>query len=94
MQFVNECIKQLVIYYELVYILHINRPRNVNDANQVMDNASETCMYATRCVVCLPIETTLGALVYGRDMIMDVLLTANLVAIYDGRQQIMTNQTK
>ena len=34
-------------------------------------------------------KTTPGALVYGRDMIIDVSLIANLTAIRDGRQQMI-----
>ena len=32
-------------------VLHTNPPQNMNDANQVMDNALATAMYATRCAV-------------------------------------------
>ena len=39
-----------------------------------------------------PIRTSPGVLVYGRDMIMDVPLIANLTAIWDGRQQIMIDK--
>ena len=65
-------------------ILHTNPPQNIDDANQVMDNALATAMHATRCAVSAPIGTSPGALVYGRDMIMDVPLIANLTAIRDG----------
>ena len=61
--------------------LHINLPINVNDANQVMDNALITVMHATRCSVSSPIRSTPGALVYRRDMIINVPLIANLAAI-------------
>ena len=68
----------------LQVVLYTNQPKNINDANQVMDNALATCMYTTRCAVSSPIRTTPGALVYGRDMIMDVPLIANLAAICNG----------
>ena len=58
----------------------------MDNANQVMDNALATAMYTTRCAVGAPIGTSPGALVYGRDMIMDVPLIANLSAIWNGRQ--------
>ena len=70
-------------------VLHTNPPQNMDDANQVMDNTLATSMHATRCVVSAPSWTTPGALVYGRDMIMDVLLIANLSAIWDSRQQMI-----
>ena len=67
----------------------MNPPQNENDANQVIDNALATAMHATRCAVTGPIRTSPGALVYGRDMIMDVPLIANLSAIRAGRQQLI-----
>ena len=69
--------------------LHTNQPQNLNDANQVMDNALATCKHAMRCSVSAPIGTTPGAMVFGRDMIMDVPLLANLAAIQDGCQQMI-----
>ena len=73
----------------LQVVLHTNPPQNENDANQVIDNVLATAMHATRCVVTGPIQTSPGALVYGRDMIMDVPLIANLSAIRDGQQQMI-----
>ena len=67
-------------------ILHTYPPQNIDDVNQVMDNALATAMHATRCAVSAPIGTSPRALVYGRDMIMDGPLIANLAAIRDGRQ--------
>ena len=55
-------------------VLHTNPPTNIDDANQVMDNGLATVMYATRCTMSTPNQTTPGALVYGRYMIVDVLL--------------------
>ena len=60
-----------------------------------MTTNSAITQHATRCVVSSP---TPGALVYGRDMSMDVPLIANLSAIRDGRQQMidenLINQNK
>ena len=68
----------------LQVVLHTNPPQNMDDANQVMDNVLATAVHATECAVNAPIQTTPGTLVYGRDMIMDVLLIANLSTIQDG----------
>ena len=70
-------------------MLHTNPAQDIHDANQVMDNALATAMHANRCIVSAPIWTSPGALVYGRDMIMDVPLIANISAIWDGRQQMI-----
>ena len=66
-------------------ILHTNPPQNIDNTNAVMDKALATAMHATRCAVSAPIGTSPGALVYSRDMIMDVLLIANLAVIRNGR---------
>ena len=65
--------------------LHTNPPTNMNDANQCIDNALGCCMHALRCSVNGTLDTLLGAIVYNRDMIMDVPLIANLTTIRDRR---------
>ena len=67
----------------LQVILHTNPPTNMDGANQVMDNTLATVIHASRCTVSTPIQITPGALVYGKDMIMNVHLIANLSAIQD-----------
>ena len=69
--------------------LHTNPPTNMNDTNQCIDNALATCMHALRCSVNATLETSPGALVYNRDMIMDVPLIANLTTIRDRRQNLI-----
>ena len=44
-------------------VLHTNPSQNMDNANQVMDKALVTAMYATRCAVSAPIWTSPGALV-------------------------------
>ena len=68
-------------------ILHTNSPTHKDDTNQVMEHTVATAMYATWCSISTPIWTTTSALVYGRDILMDVPLIANLSAIWDGQQQ-------
>ena len=46
-------------------------------------------MHATRCSVNHAIQTSPGAMVYGRDMLMDVPLIANLLAILERRQLLI-----
>ena len=69
--------------------LHTNPPTNMSDTNQCIDNALATCMHALRCSVNATLDTLLGALVYNRDMIMDVPLIANLTTIRDRRQSLI-----
>ena len=69
--------------------LHTNPPTNMDNANQVMDNALTIAIHVTRCTASNAIWTTPDALVYGRDMIIGVPLIANLSKIRDGRQQMI-----
>lgn len=84
----NEICKRIhqTIGYLLWVVLHNNPPMNMDDANQVIDNVLTTCMHTTRCCVSSLIRISPGALVYGRNMIMDVQLIANLAAIRDSWQ--------
>ena len=59
-----------------------------------MNNTLATAMHATRCAMSAPIRTTPGALLYGRDMIIDVPLIANLSAIRNCRQQMIDKNLK
>ena len=69
--------------------LHTNQPTNMNDTNQCIDNALATCMHSLRYSVNKALDTSLGALVYNRDMIMDVPLIGNLTTIRDRRQSLI-----
>ena len=62
---------------------------NVQQAAQVADNALATCMHSTRCAVHQALQTSPGALVYRRDMFVDVPVMADLVAIRQRRQQLV-----
>ena len=42
-------------------VLHANLPQNMDDANQVMDNALATAMHTTKYTVSAPIWTAPGA---------------------------------
>ena len=54
-----------------------------------MDNALYTCMHALRCTVNHTMQTSPGALVLRRDMLMDVPLIADLDAIRGRQQQLI-----
>ena len=64
-------------------------PANLAQANQIVDNALVTAMYAPRCAVTVALNTSAGALVSNRDMIMDIPLIADLILIRKRRQQII-----
>ena len=54
-----------------------------------MDNALYTCMHALRCAVNHTMQTYSGALVFRRDILMDVPLIADLDTIRGRRQQLI-----
>ena len=72
-------------------LLHVNPPTNENDVNNVIDNALTLCMHAMRCSINHTMETLPGAMVFNRDMLINVPLLSNLIAIKDQRQQVIDN---
>ena len=72
-------------------LLHVNPPTNENDVNNMIDNALASCMHAMRCSINHTMETSPGAMVFNRDMLINVPLLSNLIAIKDRRQQVIDN---
>ena len=70
-------------------ILRTTEANNEQEAEHIIDNALAKCMHATRCAVNHAMKTSPGALTFGRDMLMDVPLIANLSAIRESRQQLI-----
>ena len=62
------------------------QPANLEQANQIVENALATAVYATRCAVSQSIGTSPGNLVFRRDMFIDLPLLADLVDIQNRRQ--------
>ena len=59
------------------------------DEEQLIDNTLASAMYATRCAVNAALKTSPGALVYNRDMVMDIPLITDLNIIRDKRQHLI-----
>ena len=59
-------------------MLHNNPPYDENDANQIVDNVLATCVHSSRCAVNYIMQTSPGALVFQRNMLMNVPLIVNL----------------
>ena len=70
-------------------IMRTSNLNTVDQAAQVVDNALATCMHATRCAVHAALQTSPGALVYGRDMFIDVPVMADLITIRNQRQLLI-----
>ena len=59
---------------------------NIQRGEQMVDNALSTAMHVTRCAVSRSLGVSPGALVFQRDMILDIPIIADLVDIQERRQ--------
>ena len=87
----NALCKQMhqTILNVLRVIMRTTERQNENDVNQVVENALATCTHATRCAVNNVLKCSPGALVFCRDMFVDVPIIADLLAIRDRRQLLI-----
>jgi hypothetical protein len=70
-------------------LLHTHPPQNALQAGALIDSALATTMHATRASVHRALRTTPGALVFQRDMFLNIPLIANLQTIRDRRQVLI-----
>jgi transposase InsO family protein len=70
-------------------LVHLNPPENGNQARQLVENALATAMHATRCGVHRSLGIAPGALVYQRDMFLDLPIIADLLTIRNKRQVLI-----
>jgi transposase InsO family protein len=70
-------------------LLHVNRPQNAQAAAQLVDEALATAMHAMRCAASRTLGISPGALVFHRDMILDLPVIADLLTIRDKRQVLI-----
>ena len=70
----------------------LNPPAGAEDANQLMDTAIANAMFAHRASYSTALQTTPGAMAFGRDMVLDLPLIADLEMIRTHRQQLIDNR--
>ena len=70
-----------------MYSLH--PPDGVQTAEQMVDTAIANAVFALCATVYSALQTTPGGLVFGRDMVLDILLIADLQTIQDRWQEII-----
>lgn len=70
-------------------LLRAHPPANVNQAEVLVDQALATAMHAMRCSVSRSLNVSPGALVFQRDMILDLPIIADLVTIQERRQVLI-----
>ena len=63
-----------------------------NDAEHVMDHAIAASIHATRCAVNHTMQHSPGKIVFQQDMVLDIPIIADLVAIR-GRRQVKNRFT-
>ena len=70
-------------------MLHVDPPHNEPDATNMIANALATVAHASRCAVNHTMQTSPGGMVFNRDMMINVPLISNLMAIGNQRQQLV-----
>ena len=75
-------------------IIEEDPPRELHDAEQKIDNALSTCVHALRCAVNHTMKTSPGAMIFNRDMLVNVQLIADLESIRGRRQQQIDDNTR
>ena len=71
----------------LCTLVKYTKPKDKETAVQLVENALATAAYATRVSVACMLGALPGSLVYGRDMLVDVPVLADLITIQERRQQ-------
>jgi transposase InsO family protein len=67
-------------------LLHTNPPQNVESAHLLMDTALQTAAYATRVATHGTLKISPGAMIFQRDMILDIPIIADLELLRQRRQ--------
>ena len=72
--------------------MHAHPPANIAEASLIMDTALQTAAYAARAAIHGSLKISPGALVFQRDMILDIPLIADLELIRQQRQALIDEQ--
>ena len=67
-------------------------PAGVPDAAQLVDTAIAEAMFAHRASYRESLGSTPGSIAFGRDMVLDIPVIADLIAIRDKRQQLIDDR--
>ena len=70
-------------------LLHSNRSKNMDNTRDIVDDTLATSMHAMRCNVTTALGSPPGALVYARDMFLNVPLVADWTTIANRREQLI-----
>jgi len=73
-------------------LMHAHPPANIAEASLIVDTALQTAAYAARAAIHGSLKISPGALVFQRDMILDIPLIADLELIRQQRQALIDEQ--
>ena len=75
-------------------LLHTTPPTDVENATELIDEALSTAMHAMRTTVATALGASPGALVFARDMFLDIPLIAEWQTIASRREQIVNESLR
>jgi transposase InsO family protein len=70
-------------------LIHAHPPQNINDAAFLIDTALSTAAYSARAAIHSTLKISPGALVFHRDMILDIPIIADLHLLQQQRQALI-----
>ena len=70
-------------------LLHVNPPQNMEDVNHLMDTTLATATYSACAAIHSTLNISPGALVFHRDMLLDIPLIADLYLLRQQRQALI-----
>ena len=75
-------------------MMHVLPPTNEEETTNMIDNALSTVVHASRCSVNHTMKTSPGAMLFNRDMMTNIPLISNLLAIGNRRQQLVDENVR
>ena len=76
----------------LQVMLYINLPENKLATTNIIDNSLATVVHVSRCAVNQIMQPLPGSMVFNIDMMVNILLISNLIAIGRRRQQQLVDK--
>ena len=73
-------------------ILHTYLPNNIDQSIYIMDTSFATAAYAFKVVIHCTLNVSLGAILFQRDMILNIPLITDLIQLHEQRHIIIDEQ--
>ena len=73
-------------------MLHTYLPNNIDQTNDIMDTCFATAAYASKVAIHHTLNMSPGALVFQRDMILNIPIITDLLHLHERRQIIIDEQ--